>query len=106
MIKQESIREVKEKIEGDCAIFMFLGIIFLVLWWISLLLFFFTGKAKAIALSIWAPLINFPLNVLCCFIVILVAAVIFVVFSIPPIWLMEKREKRFLKELSAIEQFY
>ncbi|OGZ33137.1 MAG: hypothetical protein A2V69_01830 [Candidatus Portnoybacteria bacterium RBG_13_40_8] len=106
MIKQELIREIREKIEGDCAIFMFLAIVSFVLWWIYLLLFFFTGKAKALALSIWVPLINFPLNVLYCFAVILVATIILVVVFAPLVWIMQKREKRFLGELEEIEQFY
>jgi len=106
VIKQESIREVKEKIEWDSAVFMFLGIMFFVLWWISLLLFFFTGEAKALAISIWPPLAYFPLNVLYLFAVILVATIILVVVFVPLVWLMMKREKRFLRELEEIEQLY
>lgn len=102
MLKKELATEIEEKIERNNAIFGVLGVMFYALWLVGLFLFFSTGKAKALGLVIWSPLVHFPLNVLYCFAVILAAMIILVVVSVPPIWLMEKREERFLKELIEI----
>jgi len=102
MLKKELAMEIEEKIERNNAIFGVLGAMFYVLWLIGLFLFFSTGKARALGLAIWAPLVHFPLNVLYYLAVILTAMIILVVVSVPLIWLMEKREKRFLKELREI----
>lgn len=103
MINQEMVEEIRESIERNNQIFGGMGMIAYLIWCAATILFFVLGWAKALGLMIWAPLTKLPLSVLFYPAFFILSLLFFTLLSIIMVWWGEKREKKLLKELNAIQ---